>query len=72
MKKIFLFIFLTAILIWGGRNLMAEEKIVVLETTQGNIELRPYPDVAPKTCENFVDLAEKGYYDEIIFHQLQK
>ena len=72
MKKIFLFIFLTAILIWGGRNLMAEEKIVVLETTQGNIELKLYSDIAPKTCENFVGLAEKGYYDEIIFHRVIK
>lgn len=72
MKKIFLFIFLMAILICGGSNLMAEETIVVLETTQGNIELKLYPDVAPKTCENFVGLIEKGYYDGIIFHRVMK
>lgn len=30
------------------------------------------PDVAPKTCENFVGLIEKGYYDGIIFHRVIK
>jgi len=46
--------------------------IVVFETTQGEIELQLYPDIAPKTCENFVGLVEKGYYDGIIFHRIIK
>ena len=46
--------------------------IVVLETTQGTIELQLYPDNAPKTCENFIGLVEKGYYDGIIFHRIIK
>jgi len=46
--------------------------IVVLKTTQGDIELQLYPDLAPKTCENFVGLVEKGYYDGIIFHRIIK
>jgi len=46
--------------------------IVVLETTQGNIEIQLYPDITPKTCENFVGLVEKGYYDGIIFHRIIK
>ncbi|MEI8344509.1 MAG: peptidylprolyl isomerase [Candidatus Omnitrophota bacterium] len=46
--------------------------IVVLETTQGAVELELMPDVAPKTCENFVKLAEKGYYNGIIFHRVMK
>lgn len=44
--------------------------VVVFETTQGNIELKLYPDVAPKTCENFIGLVKKGYYDGIIFHRV--
>jgi peptidylprolyl isomerase len=48
------------------------EKIVVLETNQGSIEIKLMPGVAPKTCENFAGLAEKGYYDGIIFHRVIK
>lgn len=51
---------------------MAEEKIVVLETNQGNIEVKLHPEIAPKTCENFIGLVEKGYYDGIIFHRVIK
>lgn len=46
--------------------------IVVLETTQGDIELQLYPDITPKTCENFVGLVNKGFYDGIIFHRIIK
>lgn len=56
--------------------LMAQEKmqdtIVVLETKQGNIELKLMPDVAPKACENFTKLAESGYYNGVIFHRVIK
>ena len=46
--------------------------IVVLETTQGVIEIRLMPDVAPRACENFTKLVEQGYYDGIIFHRVIK
>lgn len=45
---------------------------VVLETNQGDIELKLYPTIAPKTSENFLGLVEKGYYDGIIFHRVIK
>lgn len=45
---------------------------ITLETTQGNIEIQLFTDIAPKTCENFVGLIEKGYYDGIIFHRIIK
>ncbi len=44
--------------------------IVVMETTAGVVELTLFPDVAPKTVENFVGLVKKGYYDGIIFHRV--
>jgi len=47
-----------------------EETIVTIETNQGSIELKLYPQLAPKTCENFVGLAKKGYYDGIVFHRI--
>ena len=48
------------------------DPIVVLETTQGNIELELMPAVAPRACENFMKLAEKGYYDGVVFHRVIK
>jgi len=49
-----------------------DNKIAVLETTQGAIEIQLKPLVAPKACENFEKLIEKGYYDGIIFHRVIK
>ena len=46
--------------------------IVILETNQGAIEVQLFPDVAPKTCENFLGLVKKGYYNGRIFHRVIK
>ena len=43
---------------------------LILETTQGNIELKLFDDIAPKACENFRTHAKDGYYDDIIFHRI--
>lgn len=51
---------------------MKKKSIVVLETTQGNIELQLFPEIAPLACENFIGLIEEGYYDGIIFHRVIK
>ena len=47
-------------------------KTVVLETAQGSIAIELMPEVAPRTCENFIGLAEKGYYNGTIFHRVIK
>lgn len=49
-----------------------DAKVVVLETTQGAIEIALMPQAAPKACENFIGLVEKGYYDGLIFHRVIK
>lgn len=49
-----------------------DNKIVVLETNQGEIEIKLMPKIAPKACENFTKLVEKGYYDGLIFHRVIK
>lgn len=41
-----------------------------IHTTKGDIHFDLFPDQAPKTVENFVGLAKKHYYDEIIFHRI--
>lgn len=46
---------------------------VMVEITMENggvIRLELYPDVAPITVENFVKLAEDGFYDGLIFHRV--
>ncbi len=41
-----------------------------LHTTMGDITLVLYPEQAPTTVENFLTLAEEGYYDGISFHRV--
>jgi peptidyl-prolyl cis-trans isomerase B (cyclophilin B) len=43
---------------------------VVIETKFGNIELRLFPDLAPKHVENFLQLTQSGFYDGTIFHRV--
>ena len=43
---------------------------VTLHTNQGDIAVELYDDDAPKTVENFLSLARKGFYDGVIFHRV--
>lgn len=42
----------------------------VMETSQGDIRLDLFPDQAPVTVANFVNLARRGYYDGLKFHRV--
>ncbi|WP_122645475.1 peptidylprolyl isomerase [Enterococcus mediterraneensis] len=42
----------------------------VIKTNRGDITVQLFPELAPKTVENFVGLAKKGYYDGVIFHRV--
>ena len=44
--------------------------IAVFETNQGTFEVELFEDKAPITVKNFIDLAEKGFYDGLIFHRV--
>lgn len=47
------------------------EKIAVITVKDyGEIKIKLFPDAAEKAVENFVGLAEMGYYDELIFHRI--
>jgi len=61
-----LFILLLALSV----NLLAANPHVVIETTQGNIEIELLPDVAPKAVENFTTHVKNGYYNGIAFHRI--
>ncbi|MDR1132836.1 MAG: peptidylprolyl isomerase, partial [Synergistaceae bacterium] len=42
----------------------------IFETSMGNFKIELFNDLAPKTCRSFMDLAERGFYDGIIFHRV--
>ena len=45
--------------------------LVTIEMNNGKIiEIELYPEIAPKTVENFIALADKGFYDGTIFHRV--
>jgi|SRR4051812_21824582 peptidyl-prolyl cis-trans isomerase B (cyclophilin B) len=44
----------------------------VIKTSAGELTLELWPDVAPKTVENFKKLADKGFYDGTAFHRIVK
>ena len=48
------------------------EQVAVIETTAGTMVAEFWPDVAPKTVENFQTLVKKGFYDGTAFHRIIK
>ena len=44
----------------------------VIETSLGSIEIELFTDIAPITVNNFVNLSNDGYYDNVIFHRVIK
>ncbi len=48
----------------------AEELRAKLKTSLGEIEIRLFAELAPKTVTNFVELARAGFYDGKIFHRV--
>lgn len=50
---------------------VAENEILVqMNTNMGSIKIKLFPEIAPKTVENFVKHAKDGYYNGIIFHRV--
>lgn len=59
-----------------GKNMTESQQnngpkvIAVVKTTMGEIEIELFDKLAPKTVNNFVGLANKGYYNGVIFHRV--
>lgn len=50
---------------------MKKNPLVTIEMENGGvIEIELYPDIAPNTVANFVELVQKGFYDGLIFHRV--
>ncbi len=56
-----------------GNYFMSDSTTVaIIKTNMGTIEIELFAEQTPKTVENFVGLAEKGYYKGVIFHRVIK
>ena len=44
--------------------------VATIHTNHGDIVINLFGDHAPKTVKNFTDLAQKGFYDGVIFHRI--
>ena len=51
---------------------MIANEVAIIKTTAGEIDVEFWPDVAPKTVENFKALATRGFYDGTAFHRIVK
>ena len=48
------------------------KEVAVLKTSEGEMVVEFWPEVAPKTVENFKKLARQGFYDGTAFHRVIK
>jgi peptidyl-prolyl cis-trans isomerase B (cyclophilin B) len=51
-------------------NPASSTEVAVLKTSYGEMTISFWPDVAPKTVENFKKLAREGFYDGTAFHRI--
>ena len=51
---------------------MDTKEVALIKTSHGEITIEFWPEVAPKTVENFKTLARKGFYDGTCFHRIVK
>jgi cyclophilin family peptidyl-prolyl cis-trans isomerase len=56
--------------LWGQTSPGAGP-VVVLDTAKGTIEIETYPEDAPKTVANFLELVKKGFYNGLRFHRAE-
>ena len=49
-----------------------QKEVAVIKTSEGEMVAEFWPDVAPKTVENFKKLAKSGFYDGTAFHRIIK
>ena len=66
MRKIFYLVFFLLF----NNNLIAEENIMILKLKDGDVEIKLFPDVAPKHVERIQYLADNGFYDNVVFHRV--
>ena len=54
-------------------NIEVENKVVTITVKDfGDMVLELYPEYAPETVANFIELAESGFYEGLVFHRIYK
>ncbi|EUJ32404.1 putative peptidyl-prolyl cis-trans isomerase [Listeria floridensis FSL S10-1187] len=53
-----------------SKEIAENEKLAEIVTNRGTLKVKLFPEIAPKTVENFVTHAKNGYYDGLIFHRV--
>jgi peptidyl-prolyl cis-trans isomerase B (cyclophilin B) len=54
----------------SGGKMVSSSLQAVIHTTKGDIRLNLFPEKAPLTVLNFVNLSARGFYDGLIFHRV--
>ncbi len=54
----------------AAQNLKGQRVIAEFTTTMGSFQVQLATDAAPKTCANFIKLADSGFYKDTIFHRV--
>ena len=56
----------------GNDNTNGEsgDQIAIIETSEGTIKVDLYEDKTPNTVQNFINYAEAGFYDGLVFHRV--
>ena len=72
MQKFFIILVLAfvAFSITNQSFAQSDDKLVILETSQGQIVIEFFPEDAPKHIENFINLTESEFYDGVLFHRV--
>ena len=68
MKKIIsLFILIFGLL---NTNIFAQNNLMILKLTYGDVQIELYPDKAPNHVARFKELSDSGKYDGVVFHRV--
>ncbi len=68
MKKfIYLFILLFSLI---NTHLIAKENIMILKLKYGEVQIELYPEKAPNHVKRFIEFADQGKYDNVVFHRV--
>ncbi|UCD13198.1 MAG: peptidylprolyl isomerase [Thermoplasmatales archaeon] len=51
-------------------NEVVGNPIAIIDTSMGTIKVELYKDKVPNTCENFIKLANDGFYENLVFHRV--
>lgn len=79
MKRLFLLVLTSVLLLsaCGAEKFIqtsmppkSAETVATLETTKGAIKIKFYPQFAPETVKNFLELSKKSFYNGLIFHRV--